>query len=104
MFEGNALIRCLVRIGVLDESRMRLDYILDLEIEDFLELQLQTQVFKSDLVQLKVSIMPMYLSGKDISVLASKLSMYPPLLFDLIPKNILTLPLLLLMVVDNLVA
>ena len=51
MFEGNALIRCLVRIGVLDESRMRLDYILDLEIEDFLELQLQTQVFKSDLVQ-----------------------------------------------------
>ena len=43
----------------------------------------------------------MYLSGKDISMLASKLSMYPPLLFDLIPKNILTLPLLLLiMVVD----
>ena len=52
LFEGNALIRCLVRIGVLDESRMRLDYVPDsMETEDFLELQLQTQVFKSDLVQ-----------------------------------------------------
>ena len=52
LFEGNALIHCLVRIGVLDESRMRLDYVPDsMETEDFLELQLQTQVFKSDLVQ-----------------------------------------------------
>ena len=26
LFEGNALLRRLVRIGVLDESRMKLDY------------------------------------------------------------------------------
>ena len=26
LFEGNALIRRLVRVGVLDESRMKLDY------------------------------------------------------------------------------
>jgi len=37
LFEGNALIRRLVRVGVLDESRMKLDYVLALKIEDFLE-------------------------------------------------------------------
>ncbi|KAF8327583.1 ribosomal protein S9 [Cantharellus anzutake] len=51
LFEGNALIRRLVRIGVLDESRMRLDYVLALKIEDFLERRLQTLVFKSGLAK-----------------------------------------------------
>jgi small subunit ribosomal protein S9e len=51
LFEGNALIRRLTRIGVLDESRMRLDYVLALKIEDFLERRLQTQVFKSGLAK-----------------------------------------------------
>ena len=46
LFEGNALLRRLVRIGVLDEGKMKLDYILGLKIEDFLERRLQTQVFK----------------------------------------------------------
>jgi ribosomal protein uS4 len=48
---GNALIRRLVRIGVLDESRMRLDYVLALKVEDFLERRLQTQVFKAGLAK-----------------------------------------------------
>ncbi|CAG8741873.1 8908_t:CDS:2 [Racocetra persica] len=43
LFEGNALIRRLVRIGVLDETKMKLDYVLALKIEDFLERRLQTQ-------------------------------------------------------------
>ncbi|KZT63939.1 40S ribosomal protein S9 [Daedalea quercina L-15889] len=51
LFEGNALIRRLVRIGVLDETRMRLDYVLSLKIEDFLERRLQTQVFKAGLAK-----------------------------------------------------
>lgn len=51
LFEGNALIRRLVRTGVLDENRMRLDYVLALKIEDFLERRLQTQVFKSGLAK-----------------------------------------------------
>ena len=51
LFEGNALIRRLVRIGVLDESRMKLDYVLALNIEDFLERRLQTQVFKLGLAR-----------------------------------------------------
>lgn len=51
LFEGNALIRRLVRIGVLDETRMKLDYVLALKVEDFLERRLQTQVFKAGLAK-----------------------------------------------------
>ena len=51
LFEGNALLRRLVRVGVLEESRMKLDYVLGLKIEDFLERRLQTQVFKLGLAK-----------------------------------------------------
>lgn len=51
LFIGNALLRRLVRIGVLDEGKMKLDYILGLKIEDFLERRLQTQVFKLGLAK-----------------------------------------------------
>lgn len=51
LFEGNALIRRLVRIGVLSEDKMKLDYVLALRIEDFLERRLQTQVFKLGLAR-----------------------------------------------------
>ena len=43
LFEGNALLRRLIRIGVLDETRQKLDHVLSLKIEDFLERRLQTQ-------------------------------------------------------------
>lgn len=43
LFEGNALLRRLVRIGVLPEDQMKLDYVLGLKIENFLERRLQTQ-------------------------------------------------------------
>jgi len=48
---GNALLRRLVRIGVLDENKMKLDYVLGLRQEDFLERRLQTQVFKLGLAK-----------------------------------------------------
>ena len=51
LFEGNALIRRLVRVGVLDESRMKLDYVLALNVEDFLERRLQTCVYKLGLAK-----------------------------------------------------
>jgi len=51
LFEGNAIIRRLVRIGVLDQDRMKLDYVLGLKTEDFLERRLQTQVFKLGLAK-----------------------------------------------------
>ena len=51
LFEGNALLRRLVRIGVLDESKMKLDYVLGLKVEDFLERRLQTQLLRLGLAK-----------------------------------------------------
>merc|ERR1712053_30141 len=51
LFEGNALLRRLVRIGVLSEDQMKLDHVLGLKIENFLERRLQTQVFKLGLAK-----------------------------------------------------
>ncbi|CCE64688.1 hypothetical protein TPHA_0I01840 [Tetrapisispora phaffii CBS 4417] len=51
LFEGNALIRRLVRVGVLSEDKKKLDYVLALKIEDFLERRLQTQVYKLGLAK-----------------------------------------------------
>merc|ERR1711915_565410 len=51
LFEGNALLRRLVRVGVLDEGKMKLDYVLGLRIEDFMERRLQTRVFKLGLAK-----------------------------------------------------
>nr|AAW24668.1 SJCHGC07042 protein [Schistosoma japonicum] len=51
LFGGSALLRRLVRVGVLPEDRMKLDFVLGLKIEDFLERRLQTQVFKLGLAR-----------------------------------------------------
>merc|ERR1711915_1147753 len=51
LFEGNALLRRLLRIGVLDEGKQKLDYVLGLKIDDFLNRRLQYQVFKNGLAK-----------------------------------------------------
>merc|ERR1711975_181213 len=51
MFEGQALLRRLMRLGVLDETKLQLDYVLALKPQDFLERRLQTQVFKLGLAK-----------------------------------------------------
>merc|ERR1712061_154067 len=51
LFQGNALLRRLVRTCVLDESKMKLDYVLGLKNEDFLERRLQSHVFKLGLAK-----------------------------------------------------
>merc|ERR1711998_623380 len=51
LFEGNALLRRLLRSGVLDESKQQLDYVLALKPADFMERRLQTQVFKLGLAK-----------------------------------------------------
>ncbi|KAL7274514.1 ribosomal 40S subunit protein S9B [Rhizina undulata] len=56
LFEGNALIRRLVRVGVLDESRMKLDYVLALRVEDFLERRLQVSFEPKSIHQARVLI------------------------------------------------
>merc|ERR1712205_125393 len=51
LFQGGALLRRLVRLGVLDETKLQLDYVLALKPQDFLERSLQTQVFKLGLAK-----------------------------------------------------
>ncbi|KAK0584016.1 hypothetical protein LWI29_006557 [Acer saccharum] len=51
IFEGEALLRRMNRYGLLDETRNKLDYVLSLTVENFLERRLQTIVFKSGMAK-----------------------------------------------------
>merc|ERR1711865_54848 len=51
IFEGQALMRRMIRYGILDEDKQRLDYLLNLKVENFLERRLQTLVFKRGLAK-----------------------------------------------------
>ena len=51
IFEGEALLRRMNRYGLLDESQNKLDYVLALTPEHFLERRLQTLVFKSGMAK-----------------------------------------------------
>jgi len=46
LFEGSALMRRLHRYGILPEDQNKLDFVLALKVQDFLERRLQTVVFK----------------------------------------------------------
>jgi ribosomal protein uS4 len=48
---GQALMRRLHRLGVLEESKNQLDYVLQLKIEDFMERRLQTIVWRKGLAK-----------------------------------------------------
>ena len=47
LFEGEALINRMHRIGVLNENEKKLDYVLGLTLKQFLDRRLQTVVFNS---------------------------------------------------------
>jgi len=51
IFEGDALLRRLHRIGALDEQKNKLDYVLGLKVNHLLERRLQTQVYKLGLAK-----------------------------------------------------
>nr|GME10170.1 40S ribosomal protein S9-2 [Ipomoea batatas] len=51
IFEGDALLRRMNRYGLLDESQNKLDYVLALTVENFLERRLQTLVFKAGMAK-----------------------------------------------------
>lgn len=51
IIEGGALLRRCQRYGLLDDSKLKLDYVLSLSIPDFLERRLQTIVFKLGLAK-----------------------------------------------------
>jgi len=46
IFEGDALLRRMQRLGLLNESERKLDYVLGLTLAKFMERRLQTKVFK----------------------------------------------------------
>ncbi|CAA3022670.1 40S ribosomal S9-2 [Olea europaea subsp. europaea] len=54
IFEGEALLRRMNRYGLLDESQNKLDYVLALTVENFLERRLQTLVFKAGMISYTV--------------------------------------------------
>lgn len=51
IFQGEALLRRMNTNGLLDESQNKLDYVLALTVENFLERRLQTLVFKSGMAK-----------------------------------------------------
>ena len=51
IFEGNALIRRMVRFGLLGENERKLDFVLGLTLQKFLERRLQTKVFKKNMAK-----------------------------------------------------
>jgi small subunit ribosomal protein S9e len=51
VFEGNAIIRRCLRMGLISEDRKSLDHVLGMTVNDFLERRLQTKVFKSGLAK-----------------------------------------------------
>lgn len=51
LFEGAALLRRMVRMGLLSENEQKLDFVLGLTLSKFLERRLQTKVFKLGLAK-----------------------------------------------------
>ncbi|KAL5571654.1 hypothetical protein UlMin_021251 [Ulmus minor] len=51
IFTGKALLRRMNRYGLLDESQNKLNYVLALTVENFLECRLQTLVFNSGMAK-----------------------------------------------------
>ena len=51
VFEGGALLRRLVRYGLLDETELELDTVLQMTVQKLLERRLQTKVFKQGLAK-----------------------------------------------------
>ena len=51
VFQGEALVRRLNRMGLLDESENKLDFVLGLTVNKLLERRLQTKVFKNGLAK-----------------------------------------------------
>ena len=51
LFEGQALILRMLRLGLLNENEKQLDFVLGLTVQKFLERRLQTKVFKMNLAK-----------------------------------------------------
>ena len=68
IFEGEALLRRLLELGVLKPEEKRLDYVLGLTIQQFLERRLQTLVAKSGTVATSVHMARVLVYSRHIKV------------------------------------
>ena len=64
IFEGEALMSRMRRIGVLSKDQNKLDYVLGLTTKQFLERRLQTIVFKSKMLKVFIKLVHLYLKKK----------------------------------------
>ena len=67
VFEGDALLRRMVRLGLLKENERKLDYILGLTVNQFMERRLQTLVAEKKLAN-SVHHARVDIRGKQIGV------------------------------------
>mmetsp|Transcript_12316 Transcript_12316/g.18391 ORF Transcript_12316/g.18391 Transcript_12316/m.18391 type:complete len:182 (-) Transcript_12316:79-624(-) len=67
VLEGTALLRRLKRLGILSDDKDKLDYVLGLKVEDFLERRLQTILKKKGLAK-SVHQARVYIHGRHIAV------------------------------------
>ena len=51
LFEGAALLKRLTNYGLLADDKQKLEYVLELDVEQFLERRLQTQIWKLDMAK-----------------------------------------------------
>lgn len=49
LFDGAGILRRLTRLGILDETRQNLDFVLSISTENFLDRRLQTLVYRAGL-------------------------------------------------------
>ena len=51
LFEGAALLKRLTNYGLLADDKQKLEYVLELDVEQFLERRLQTQIWRLDMAK-----------------------------------------------------
>merc|ERR1712071_152893 len=90
IFEGEALIRRMVRLGLLKESERKLDYVLGLTIAQFMERRLQTLVMKRKIGHSVHH--PVCSSTKSTLPLVSRWSTSPPSWSASLPSSTSNLP------------
>ncbi|KAJ0038526.1 hypothetical protein Pint_22710 [Pistacia integerrima] len=101
IFEGEALLRRMNRYGLLDESQNKLDYVLALTVENFLERRLQTLVFKNGMAksihharvlirQRHIRLMAVLIKQTDKLILVQRLCL--PMEFIIVGRQVVNIP------------
>merc|ERR1712137_945893 len=75
IFQGGALLRRMIRLGILEEGKVKLDYVLALTVENLLERRLQSLIYHQGLAKsihhARVLIRQRHIVGKQVVTCAS---------------------------------